>query len=187
MASSGRYSVEVEWKHGQRHKRESDAAWTARFTTTQNVVLELNERDKIDDGPGRPGGDLGLETMKRRLTLRFDEFGWQSLEAQAEREGETLDGLLSFAGAYFESELGSTRPILRAPRFKPSGKGTPREVQLELAGDRWESLEAEARNQDKALEEILEHAAFVYLADVESGRAAEAALGRAESEEEKTD
>lgn len=136
----------------------------------------------MEDGPRRPGGNLGTEKMKRRLSLRFDEFGWQSLETQAEREGETLDGLLSFAIAYYEAELGSMRPVLRPPRFKPSGRGTPRTVQLDLSEDRWENLKRQADQHDKSLEQILEHAAFVYLTDVESGRAAEAAVRRAESE-----
>jgi hypothetical protein len=124
--------------------------------------------------------------VKRGVTLRFDEFGWESLELEALREstadGEdvcghglqppTLDDLLSRAAAYFDAERPTRQAAMRAPGFKPGGQGTPREIQLEVSGDCWESLESEAARQGVALESLLEHAALLYLADIDSGRVA---------------
>jgi predicted DNA-binding ribbon-helix-helix protein len=120
--------------------------------------------------------------MRRRLKLSFEEFGWEALVTQAEREHETLDQLLAYACAYLESELGSGRYATRLPRFKPRARGTIREISIELGNDSWERLERMADDEGVALENVIEHAAFVYLADVESGRAAEVALRRAEPE-----
>jgi predicted DNA-binding ribbon-helix-helix protein len=125
--------------------------------------------------------------MRRRLTLSFEEFGWEALVTQAEKEHETLDQLLANACAYFESELGSGRRATRLPRFKPRARGTAREISIELGDLSWERLAGVAEDEGVALENVIEHAAFVYLADVESGRAAEVALRRAEPEGEATE
>jgi hypothetical protein len=133
---------------------------------------------------GAPGERRGRARVTRRLALRFDEFGWQSLEAGARQEDETLDEFLAHACARFDSVLGSNRVVARAPGFKPSGQGTLRRVLLDLARDRWDSLEAEAGRQGIPLERLLEHAAIVHLVDVDSGRVADNILRRAEQEEE---
>ena len=123
----------------------------------------------------RPGGGR----VRHQLTLRFDEFGWESLESEARRDGETLDDVLSRAAAYFDAERPAPRAALRAPAFKPNGRGTPREIRLEVNRDCWEGLESEARRQGVPLERLLEHAALLYLADIDSGRVANRVLGRA--------
>ncbi len=139
----------------------------------------MSDRLTIDDDSAYERS--GRIEVTRRLSLSFDEFGWESLEAQAELQQETLDRLLAQAFAYLVSELGSDRTVLRAPRFKPSSRGTARELELELAPVRWERLEAEAKDQEIALERLLEHAAVLYLADVTSGRVADTAFRRADS------
>lgn len=119
--------------------------------------------------------------MRHELTLTFDEFGWQSLEAEVRRDGgETLDDLLSCAVAYLDAELPAGRAATHVPRFKPHSQGVERKVHPELSRDRWERLEREAERQGVALERLLEHAALLYLADIDSGRVAERILDRAE-------
>jgi predicted DNA-binding ribbon-helix-helix protein len=114
-----------------------------------------------------------------QLTLRLDEFGWQALEAEAGREHESVDELLASAASYFASTLPSGRAAALAPRFKLSVHGAPRQVRIELSRDRWEQLEAEAGRQSVSLERLLEHAALLYLADLDSGRVASRVLGDA--------
>jgi hypothetical protein len=129
------------------------------------------------------GAGLGVEMMEptgRELTLSFDEFGWESLESQARRDGKTLDELLSRAAAYLDAELPTRRAAILVPPFKPRGRGTPREVRPELGRECWERLEGEAERQGVALERLLEHAALLYLADIDSGRVADRVLDRAE-------
>ena len=119
--------------------------------------------------------------MSRELTLTFDQFGWQRLEAEVRRDGdETLDDVLSCAAAYLAAELPAGRAASLAPAFKPGGRGTPHEVRLEVSRDRWKRLEREAERQGVALERLLEHAALFYLADIDSGRLADRVLDRSE-------
>jgi hypothetical protein len=120
------------------------------------------------------------ELVRRALTLRFDEFGWERLESEARQAGETLDDLLSRAAVYFCAERPTARAATLAPRFKPAGRGTPRQVRLEGDGDSWERLDAEARRQGLPLERLLEHAALLYLADIDSGRLATRILDQAD-------
>ena len=76
---------------------------------------------------GEPGDLPAHPRVAHRLTLRFDEFGWESLEAEAERDGETLEALLARAFAYFDAELSTGRAAVLAPRFKPGAGNAPRD------------------------------------------------------------
>jgi hypothetical protein len=113
------------------------------------------------------------------ITLRLNKFGWESLESEARRDGETLDDLLSRAAAYLDGELPTRRAAVLAPRFKPGGRRMPREIRFEVSRDCWQRLESEAGRQGVSLERLLEHAAMLYLADIDSGRIANRLLGDA--------
>jgi hypothetical protein len=121
--------------------------------------------------------------VARRVRLGFDEFGWESLESEAARNGEPLDQLLARAAAYLDAELRSTRPAVLVPKFKPGGHGSERELELELTQGCWERLENEAERQEVSLERLLEHAALFHLADADSGRVAERLVGEVEEPE----
>jgi hypothetical protein len=131
-------------------------------------------------GPEEPG----KTEHERRITLRFDEFGWSSLEASAGRSARALHGLLSRAVSWFEGELSAPRAALTVPRFRPPDVGSAREVRLTLPPSRWRRLEAEAARQGIPVERVIEHAALLYLADVDAGRVAGRVLERAETGDE---
>jgi hypothetical protein len=122
--------------------------------------------------------------VRHTLKLTFDEFGWQSLESEAQRQHETLNDLLSRAAAYFSAERPKSRAAMLAPGFEPGGRGIEREIRLEVNRDHWEGLEDEARRQGIPLERLLEHAALFYLADLDSGRFAEHLIDRARDDDE---
>jgi hypothetical protein len=146
------------------------ASWGRIWTSSDDESnASASSRNRTESGRVRHG-----------ITLRFDEFGWESLESQARRDGETVEDLLSRAAAYYDAERPTRRAATRAPPFKPGGRGTPREVRPELGRECWERLEGEAERQDVALERLLEHAALLYLADIDSGRVADRVLDRAE-------
>ena len=132
---------------------------------------------------GDPEGDrqapVASARARKRVTLRFDGFGWESLESQAVRDGETLDESLSRAMAYFGAMLPTTRAAAIAPRFKPRDQRIPREIPLELTHEYWERLQHEAERQGIPLEQLLEHAALLHLSDADSGRVADHVLDRA--------
>ena len=151
----------------------------ARLTEVSRLVYEPrfdphgNDRFLSIADPSRKDA---RDATTRRVTLRFGEFGWRSLESEAGRDGQTLDELLGLAIAHLDAELRmnaaprTTRGAVIAPRFKPGGHGTPREVRLELAPARVRRLGREARRQGIPLERLLEHAPLFYLADHEASR-----------------
>ena len=109
--------------------------------------------------------------VRHTLKLTFDEFGWQSLESEAGGDGQALDELIVRVVAYFDAELRTTRRALLVPWFKPSGRGTPREIEFKLSA---------------ASERLLEHASLFYLADLDSGRVADRILGRAQRDDDRS-
>ena len=141
-------------------------------------------REDLMNNLNAPSNRPGDARVTHGLTLAFEEFGWESLESAARSDGETLDELLARAAAYFDAELPTARAAMLAPPFKPGGRGTSREIRLEVSRDCWERLQGEAERQGVSLERLLEHVALLYLADIDSGRVAERLLGRAEEEDE---
>lgn len=119
-----------------------------------------------------------------RVTLRFDAFAWGNLESAARRDGETLDDFLTRAVLYFDGELPATRVAMSAPLFKPEEHGDPRDVVLAIPVACRERMQAEATRQGVPLGQLYEHAALVYLADIDAGRVADRVLERAEETED---
>jgi hypothetical protein len=130
--------------------------------------------------PDLPSDQSHHGRERRRVTLRFDELGWQSLESAARDDDTTLDELLALAIAYFEGERLADRAAAVVPRFKPEGHGDPREVRLALPPSLWRRVEDEAERQQVSLEQLIEHAALLYLADADAGRVADRVLREAE-------
>ena len=113
--------------------------------------------------------------MKRSVTLELDEFGRDSLTAQAGRQGESLSTLLGEAALYYVADLRADRRAARIPRFarRPPSRIPAAELSLSLDLDdvTWQALEEEATRQQVSMHALLEHAALYYLADLSSGRA----------------
>ncbi|MEA2468489.1 MAG: hypothetical protein QOJ57_2615 [Thermoleophilaceae bacterium] len=75
-------------------------------------------RNIRDSGnPTRATARLPVETvLAQRITIEFDEFGWQSLSAEATRQGVTLEELLVHAAMYYLADLDSGRVAARVFR-----------------------------------------------------------------------
>lgn len=115
--------------------------------------------------------------MKRRLTLTFDEFGWEGLESAAQQAQVSLDELVARAAEHFEADLPSKRMAATIPPFaRTLGRGA-QDIGINLRARTWKSLRDEAARQDVPLERLLEHAAVYYLADVHAGRVRDHASG----------
>jgi len=112
----------------------------------------------------------------RKVGLTFDDFGWEALEAEAERLQLSLEALIVRAAIYFEGEIDRDRPALQLP--PPAGREgrSHRELELEIREGNWQRLRREASRQGADVERLLEHAALLFLADLDSGRAAERLL-----------
>jgi hypothetical protein len=115
--------------------------------------------------------------MTPLLSLALDEFGASALEQQAERFSVAPGELASRAARYYLSDRGSGRLALRVPRLEAARRKPALRLMVELDGDRWRELEAEATRQGVSVEALLEHAVLYFLADLDSGRAEWRILG----------
>jgi hypothetical protein len=106
------------------------------------------------------------------ISLTFDEFGWSTLDDHVRAEGLELDQLLALACSYYASELGGERMALRVPRFEEGAERETRTFVLELSSEAVEQLEGEAKRQEIRLDRLFEHAAMLYIADLDAGRVA---------------
>ena len=112
------------------------------------------ERSSVDWRPSRMA--VGFE-----ISLTFDEFGWSTLDDHARAEGLEL-----------VAELGGERMALRVPRFEEGSEQETRTFVLELSSEALEQLEGEAKRQEIRLDRLFEHAAMLYIADLDAGRVA---------------
>ena len=117
------------------------------------------------------------------ISITLDEFGWSALEDHARDEKLELDRLVTLACSYYESELAAGRMATRVPRFgRPVTERESRALVLEMDGPSLKRLEQEAERQGLGLERVVEHAAILYLADLDAGRVAEKIIRHTGSE-----
>ena len=160
-------------------------------TNQPSTGLAASEKEMMA-APRHPTGEPAMsdaDASSQRapgvsVTLRFDDFAWGNLESAARRDCETLDDFLTRAVLYFEGELPATRVAMSAPLFKPAEHGDPRDVVLAIPVAGRERMQAEATRQGVPLDQLYEHAALVYLADIDAGRVADRVLERAEGTED---
>ena len=118
------------------------------------------------------------------IPLTFSEFGWRALEERADSERVELDRLLVLACSHYEAELAGGRaatvvPRLGQPPVERETRGT-RTLVLELAAGCLLRLEQEAERQGVALKRLCEHAALLYLADLDADREGRGIIPRAD-------
>ena len=107
-----------------------------------------------------------------------------ALERHARREAITAPVVISRAALYLAADLASGRPEIKALSLQQRDSSCSVDMELQLAEDASSALELEAKRQSITFEELLEFATVYYIADMESGLAAERILRRAEEEEE---
>lgn len=124
----------------------------------------------------------------RTLMLSLTHFSRTSLEREAERSGLSIPTLLARAALYYLLERESNRIAVRVPRFThapQAGVGSHAlAVTVELGARDWSALDRVAAREGVSVERLLEHAALLLLADLESGRLAARLLRSAEAEAE---
>ena len=111
-------------------------------------------------------------SVKLEIPLTFSEFGWRALEERARSEGFELERLLALACSHYAAELAGGRaaalvPRLGQPPVERETRGT-RTLALKLGAECLRRLEQEAERQGVALERLCEHAALLYLADLDA-------------------
>lgn len=116
------------------------------------------------------------------VTLAFDRFGWSELERQAATERVTAGDLVARAAAHLATELERSRQATTVPRLPLEADREARSLTLELREETARDLRLEAERQGLALERLLEHAALLYLADLDAGIVAARIAERAEDD-----
>jgi hypothetical protein len=119
--------------------------------------------------------------VKEEIKITFDEFGWRALNERAVEEGASLDELVSLALSYYESELSSARVATDVPRFRQAPRGEARSLTIEIDEDVMRRIAEEGGRRGVALERVCEHAALLFLADLDAGRVAQQVIRRARS------
>lgn len=125
-----------------------------------------------------------MSTVVLEMPITFDQFGWSALEEEADNARLELDQLVALACGYYESELAADRAATLMPRLgQPPAERVKRETRtltLELGEKCLKHLEEEAERLGLPIERLCEHAALLYLADVDAGRVAERIARRAD-------
>lgn len=121
-------------------------------------------------------------SVNDEIKISFDEFGWQSLEERAAAERMSLEALLALALHHYDSQLESGRAATEVPRFRRTATGEPRSLRLEVDDETRRRLEEVAERRGVTLENVCEHAALLFLADLDAGRVAERIIREAGSE-----
>jgi hypothetical protein len=123
--------------------------------------------------------------MNRELTLKLGEFSRAALEAQAHRQGLAVATLLARSAQYYLLERASDRLSARVPSVvdgdAQAEHGLPLGVTIELDDGHWHELDSAAAREGISVERLFEHAALLFLADLESGRVAARLLESAET------
>ena len=101
-------------------------------------------------------------TAEKTLNLHFEVFGWRALGERARSAGTPVEEILEQACELFAAHLESNRRPPAAPRFKPRS-GTGQDMTLAVPDRVWESITAESSRSGISLEQLVEHAAFIYL------------------------
>jgi len=109
----------------------------------------------------------------RQVELRFDSFGWEALESEADRLHVAVEALISRAVAYFESQMSGGRQAVQLPSGEGSLSGEVRVLELEIRDGTWQRLRREASRQKVDVERLVEHAALLFIADLDAGRVTE--------------
>ncbi len=111
--------------------------------------------------------------MRRSVTLPLDGFAVECVRGCEENHRLSPDELFALAVSYFLDPDTANRPARLVPRFGRSAESAEAlTFELELPAWQWTALEVEAHHQRVAAERLLEHAALLLAADLDSGRVA---------------
>jgi len=134
------------------------------------------------------GVDLthGSAASKRSVTVRLSQLAFEALGGEQHQGSARAPVRTQSAIRLYLSDKGAGRPAWPYPGFLQQSQ-TQEDVGLELDidPDIWLQFEAEAGKQDVSAQQLLEHAAFYFAAELNAGRITQRILDDLGSEEKK--
>lgn len=125
---------------------------------------------------------------KRLVSLRLSQLAFEALAGEEPSGSPRAPVRTESAVRIYLSDKGSERPAWPYPGFL-KGSDTQEDVELELQinPDLWLQFEAEAARQSVSTQQLLEHAAFYFAAELNAGRITQRILDDLESTDPKRD
>ena len=130
----------------------------------------------------------GRTAPKQSVTVRLSQLAFEALAAEAPSGSPRAPVRTESAIRIYLSDKGAGRPAWPYPGFL-RGSETREDVELELEVDPglWLRFEAEAEKQSVSVQQLLEHAAFYFAAELSAGRVTRRILEGLESTEAERD
>lgn len=121
---------------------------------------------------------VGAHRVKRSVSIRLGGFAREALAGEEGNSGEPITSKVEAAVRCYLNDKGSNPPGWPYPHFLPGGE-PKEETELQLSVDDvlWRSLEEEAESQGVSVQQLVEHAALYFAAEVNAGRATRRILG----------
>jgi hypothetical protein len=136
------------------------------------------------------GLDVSQEgtARKRPVTVRLSQLAFEALAAEEPSGSPRAPVRTESAVRIYLKDKGTDRPAWPYPQFL-RGSETQEDVTLELdvTPDVWLQFEAEAKKQGVSAQQLLEHAAFYFAAELNAGRITQRILDDLESPEPERD
>ena len=111
--------------------------------------------------------------MSKDVSLPLGKFGKRGLERFARGRTRSADAAVRTAVLYYLADRDSDRPGWRIPRFAATD-GETGGLAVTLDDATWSALAEEAAEQAVDPEDLAVHAVLYFVADLDSGRLAEA-------------
>jgi hypothetical protein len=121
----------------------------------------------------------------RFVTLKMSQLAFDALSSGGESGlQQRAEARIELAIRLYLRDRGSDQAAWPYPAFL-RGSEVSEEVELRLGLDQalWRSFEAEASRQDVSVEQLAEHAAFYFVAELEAGRITQRILNELESDD----
>lgn len=126
------------------------------------------------------GVTRGEGAGKRHVNLSLSAFAFEALTR--EREDAAAPARMEGALRCYLGDRSVDRPAWPYPGFlRGSEPQRDVEVELEVAEDLWRDFTEEASRQDVSVEQLAEHAAFYFAAELDAGRVTQRILDDLES------
>ncbi len=113
----------------------------------------------------------GRTARKQLVTVRLSQLAFEALAGEARKGSPRAPSRTESAIRIYLGDKGSDRPAWPYPGFL-RGSEAPEDVGLELNvdPDLWLQFEAEAERQGVSPQQLLEHVAFYFAAELDAGR-----------------